>query len=68
MAQDMRDGKHVGLHVQQEGSAGMVFQFKITPIDTMDFHQIVFLLLMAFLLAELNTIDEQCHECHEDAR
>ena len=23
MAQDMRDGKHVGLHVQQEGSAGV---------------------------------------------
>lgn len=68
MAQDMRDGKHVGLHVQQEGSAGMSFQFKITPIDTMDFHQYSFLLLMAFLLVSCkHDIDEQCHECHEDA-
>ena len=68
MAQDMRDGKHVGLHVQQEGSAGMSFQFKITPIDTMDFHQYSFLLLMCLLLScSYHDIHNQCHECHEDA-
>ena len=40
----------------------------ITPIDTMDFHQYSFLLLMAFLLVSCkHDIDEQCNECHEDA-